>query len=398
LDPSPRGAPPAPDLSTASGLWAALGPLGQAADERWREIDELRRLPADLADGLIATRIFQAWVPAAYGGDQCPVTDVLDAIEEASYWNGSLGWCAMIGATTALLSAHLPPDWAATIYGDPASCTGGFAMPMGRARAVEGGLVVSGTWQWGSGSDHCTWIGGGTLLVDDNGTPTARADGLIAPFVFFARDEVELLDTWDSMGMRGSGSTDYRVDQVFVPEGRWGHMQPANPQVDAPLYRFPFMAALALGVSSVALGLARRAVDELVDLAGGKRPAQSSRTLAERPPIQADVALAEVGFRSARAFVREQVALAWAAAEAGDLSEQHRRDLRLAATSATMQSRQAVDRMYDAAGGSAVHRGGPLERVFRDVHVATQHAMVAPRTLEVLGRVALGLPADPTSF
>jgi alkylation response protein AidB-like acyl-CoA dehydrogenase len=391
-DPAPTAAPRAAELLDRLSL------VGRAADVRWREVDELRHLPGDLADQLIATGIFQAWVPAAYGGDQRAVIDVLDAIEEASYWNGSFGWCAMIGATTALLSAHLPADWAETIYGDPGSCTGGFALPVGRARPVEGGLVVSGTWPWGSGSDHCTWIGGGTLLVDTDGTPTPRADGLIAPFVFFARDEVELLDTWDVMGMRGTGSTDYRVDELFVPEGRWAEMQSAPPRVDAPLYRFPFMAALALGVSSVALGLARRAVDELVDLAGGKRPAQSSRTLAERPAIQSEVALAEVGFRSSRAFMREQVARAGDAAASGDLGEQHRRDLRLAATSATLCSRQAVDRMYDAAGGSSVHRGSPLERVFRDMHVATQHAMVAPRTLEALGRVALGLPTDPKSF
>jgi indole-3-acetate monooxygenase len=342
--------------------------------------------------------LFQAWVPAAYGGDERTVADVLGAIEEASYWDGSFGWCAMIGATTALLSAHLPPEWARQIYGDARACTGGFALPAGRARPVEGGLVVSGTWPWGSGTDHCTWIGGGVLLVDDAGAPAARADGLIAPFVFFERDQVELLDTWDVMGLRGTGSTDYRVDEVFVPEGRWAQPQQGRPQVDGPLYRFPFLAALALGVSAVALGLARRALDELVLLAGAKKPAQSSRTLAERSVVQADVARAEVAVRSARAFVDEQVAGAWAAAESGGLGDGDRRDLRLAATNATLQAKAAVDLMYDAAGGSAVYRTGPLERVFRDVHVATQHAMVAPRTLEVFGRVALGLPTDASTY
>ncbi|MGZ4759468.1 MAG: acyl-CoA dehydrogenase family protein, partial [Acidimicrobiales bacterium] len=210
--------------------------------------------------------------------------------------------------------------------------------------------------------------------------------------------EVELLDTWDVMGMRATGSTDYEVHDVVVPEGRWAEPQLGRPEIDAPLYRFPFMAALALGMSAVSIGLARRACDELVDLAGAKRPAQSSRTLAERAAVQADVARAEVAHRSARAFVREQVEEAWAAAEQGPLRQVDRRNLRLAATNATITSTRAVDLMYDAAGGSAVYRSGPLERVFRDAHVATQHAMVAPRTLEVLGRVALGLPTDPGSF
>ncbi len=369
------------------------------ADERWEEADRLRHLPADLAGDLIGTRVFQAWVPAAYGGDERPVQTLLDAIEEASYWDGSFGWCAMIGATTALLSAHLPADFALEIYGDPGSCTGGYALPVGQAVALDGGgLRASGRWPWGSGTDHCTWIGGGCRIVDTDGAPKRRDDGLAAPFVFFRRDEVELLDTWDSMGMRGSGSTDYAVTEVVVPEGRWAQPQATPPVVDGPLYRFPFMAALALGVCSVSLGLARRALDELVDLAGAKRPAQSSRTLAERPVVQADVATAEAAIRSARAFLHEQVAEAWAAATEGALCDEVRRGLRLAATNATAQATTAVDLAYTAAGGSAVYRTSPLERVFRDAHVATQHAMVAPRTLEALGRVTLGLPTDTGSF
>jgi indole-3-acetate monooxygenase len=379
-------------------LIAAITALGRTADERAAEGERLRHLPADLADELIATRIFQAWVPLRYGGDERGVLDVLDAIEEASYHDGSFGWCAMIGATTALLAAHLPPEWATSIYGDPASCTGGFAMPAGRAAPVEGGLQVTGRWQWGSGVHHCTWIGGGCLIVDTDGNRVIRDDGVTAPFVFFERDQVELLDTWDVMGMRASGSTDYQVTDVFVPEGRWAQPAAGDPYVDGPLYRFPFMAALALGVCSVSLGLARRAHDELIELAGGKRPAQSSRTLAERAVVQADVAMAEVAFRSARAFVREQVADAWDAATNDTFDDTTKRNLRLAATNATLQARRAVDLMYDAAGGTAVYRTNALERVFRDSHVATQHAMVAPRTLEVLGRVALGLPTDLSSF
>jgi len=393
-------APPStsPQSSTDSGLLGAVSAVGAVADQRWREGDELRRLPSDIAADLVATRMFQAWVPTVYGGDQLGIMAVLDAIEEASYHDGSLGWCAMIGATTSLLAAHLPTVWATEIYGGPAACTGGFALPAGRAQVVEGGLQVSGRWPWGSGTDHCTWIGGGTLLVDADGHRAPRADGLDAPFVFFRADEVELLDTWDVMGLRATGSTDYQVSGVFVPEGRWAQPQNGEPVVDGELYRFPFLAALALGVCSVSLGLARRAHDEFLALAGAKRPAQSQRTLAERPVVQAEVSEAEVAYRSARSFVREQAAEAFAAAESGPLSRGQRRDLRLAATNATLRSTAAVDLMYHAAGGSSVHRHAPFERVFRDAHVATQHAMVSSRTLEVLGRVALGLPTEPGAF
>jgi alkylation response protein AidB-like acyl-CoA dehydrogenase len=277
--------------------------------------------------------------------------------------------------------------------------TGGYAMPAGTARPVDGGLRVSGRWQWGSGTSHCTWIGGGCWVVDDVGARVPRGDGLVAPFVFMPAAEVHLLDTWRVAGLRGSGSTDYEVTDVLVPEGRWVQFLDATPVVDGPLYRFPFLGALALGVSSVAVGLAQRAQAELVELAAGKRPAQSSRLLAERPVVQAHVAQAEAAWRSARALVREVVGEAWASAAAeGVVGAEHRRRIRLAAANATWRSADAVDLMYHAAGGSAIHESSPLQRVFRDVHVATQHGMVAERMYEPLGRMALGLPTDPSQL
>lgn len=368
--------------------------VGTRAAARAAEIEAARRLPDDLAADLVATGLFRGWVPAAYGGDELDVMAVFDAIEELAYHDGSLGWSGMIGNTTSLMSARLPAEWAEKIYRDPATVTCGYAMPVGRARAVEGGLVVTGHWQWGSFSHHSTWIGGGCLVVDADGSPAPRADGLVAPFVFFSPDQVELLDTWRVAGLKGTGSTDYRVEEAFVPEGRWAQMFDA-PVVDGALYRFPLLGALALGVAAVALGLARRANDEFLELAGSKRPAQSNRTLAERPVVQAQVARAEAARRSARAFVADVVGEAWAAAAAGhDLTGEHRRSLRLAATHATEQAATAVDLMYTAGGGSSIHEASPLQRVFRDVHVATQHGMVSERMHETTGRMALGLPVD----
>ncbi|MEJ7585303.1 MAG: acyl-CoA dehydrogenase family protein, partial [Acidimicrobiales bacterium] len=162
-----------------------------------------------------------------------------------------------------------------------------------------------------------------------------------------------------------------------------------------PLYRFSFYGLLALGIASVALGLARRAIDELVTLAGHKRPQGSSRPLAERAPVQADVAAAEAIVRSSLAFVADTIGTSWDVLAGGDeLDDEHRRSLRLAATHATHEAARAVDLMYAAAGGAAVYDQSPIQRVFRDVHVATQHAMVAPRTFELTGRLLLGLSTD----
>lgn len=377
----------------------AVRAVGAEADRRAPEIEAQRRLPADLSAALAATGLFRAWVPARYGGGASDVITVLDAIEALSYHDGSTGWCGMIGATTSLTSGYLAPEWAERIYGDPAAVTGGYAMPVGHGRPVDGGLVVDGRWQWGSGADNCTWIGGGCWIVDGAGDRAPRADGLVAPFVFFERDQVELLDTWRVAGLKGSGSTDYEVRAAFVPEGRWVQLRGMPPVDDGPLYRFPFLGALALGVCSVALGLGRRAIDELVALAAHKRPAQSERSLAERPVVQAEVAKAEAAVRSARAFVREVVADAWAVALAGDeLTGEQKRRIRLAATDAAWRSAAAVDLAYHAGGGSSIHEASPLQRVFRDVHVATQHGMVAERTYEPTGRMALGLPTDTSQF
>jgi alkylation response protein AidB-like acyl-CoA dehydrogenase len=383
-----------PDAPTGP-LDEAVDALGLEADRRAGEIEALRRLPPDLSAGMVASGLGRAWAPARYGGLELTVQELLDAIERLAYHDGSTAWCGMIAATTSILGGYLPERWAAEIYGRPDVISGGHAAPLGRARAAEGGLVVTGEWQWGSGTFQCTHIGGGTLVVDADGAPTARPDGLRAPFVLFEREQVELLDTWYSMGLRGSGSTDYVVREAFVPEGRWVEIVGQEATVDAPLYRFPFFAALALGVCSVSLGLARRAVDELATLATDKRYAMSTRPMAARAPVQADVARAEAAFRSARALLRETVADAWSAATAGHtLGPEQRRLLRLAATNTTVQSAAVAELTFRTAGGAAVYESSPLQRVLRDVNVASQHAMVAPRTFELVGRLALGQSTD----
>ena len=382
-------------VGRVSSLIARVEAFGPAADARAPEIEQLRRLPDEVAAGLVETGLPKALVPAQYGGGECHPQEVIDAIEALAYHDGSTAWCGMIAASTGLCAAFLAPEWAARIYGDPAAVTGGFAMPVGAAVPVDGGLVVTGRWQWGSGTHHCTWIGGGCWVTGADGKPAPRPDGLLAPFALFERTDVEIHDTWRVAGLRGTGSNDYEVRELFVPEGRWADFAGGRPQTDGPVYRLPFLGVLALGISAVALGLARRAQDELVRGAGVQRPAGSSRSLAERPVVQAAVARAEAGWRSAAALVREVVEAAWADAACGnDVADEQRRRLRLAATNATWQAAAAVDLMYHAAGGSSIHEACPLQRVFRDVHVATQHGMVADRTLEPLGRMALGLPTD----
>lgn len=215
--------------------------------------------------------------------------------------------------------------------------------------------------------------------------------------MFFAREDVRIHDTWFASGLRGSGSHDFEVADAFVPEGR-SVVLGGRPRETGPLYQFPTLALLALGVCGVGLGIARRALDEFVALAGGKVPTGSARTLANRPVVQRQVGEAEAALRSARAFVFESIASAWAiACEGRPLPAEPRVELRLAAANAAWRAAQAVDWVYHAGGGTAVYTSSPLQRCFRDVHVATQHIMVAQPIFEVVGRSMLGLPVDKGS-
>jgi alkylation response protein AidB-like acyl-CoA dehydrogenase len=188
------------------------------------------------------------------------------------------------------------------------------------------------------------------------------------------------------------------MNDLFVPEARAVGIGVDGP-LPRPLYAFPQFGLLAMGIAAVALGLARAAIDALVAIAGGKTPQGSARPLAARASAQTDVSRAEAMLRSARAFYYEAIEHAWENACAhGRIEVEHRRDVRLATTHATRASAQAVDLMYDLGGGTSVYRSSPLQRIFRDVHVATQHMMVSPGTLELTGRLLLGLETDTSQL
>ena len=205
-------------------------------------------------------------------------------------------------------------------------------------------------------------------------------------------DSVEVIDTWSVSGLRGTGSHDMTVDEEFVPEARGVSLFTDRPREEGALYSFPLFGLLAVGIASVALGIARGAIDDLIALAGAKTPAASLKTLAKRPALQAEVARAEATLRAARALMIAEAQGAWAAAQAGEpISDQHRTGLRLAATHASGAAAEVVTAMYHAGGGSSIYDSSPLQRRLRDVHVATQHMMVAPMTLELTGRLLLGL-------
>ena len=380
-------------------LLAAARGLGPSIGARSAEIEAGGTLPMDLVDEIRPTGAFRLYVPDDLGGPQVTATESMEVFEEFAYHDGSVGWCVAIAATTSLMASYLPDPHAEALFGDPGAIGGGFVMPRGQAVPTDGGLRVSGRWQWGSGTKHCTTIGGGCRVVGPDGQPAPRHDGLAVPFVFMDPDDITFIETWDVTGLAGTGSVDFEAREAFVPEGRWVQIGAGGPVRDNAWSRFSFYGLLACGVASAAVGIARRSIHELAELAGTKKPQGSARTLAERAATQSALAKAEARLAGMWSLMLDAVDDTWQSARAGQPSTvDQKRRIRLAATHATQTAAHVAASMFHTAGGAAVYRSSPIQRCFRDTAVAATHAMVAPRTLETAGRLRLGLPTDTTTL
>jgi indole-3-acetate monooxygenase len=377
---------PAPTGSDLDGLADRAAAL---ARELAPVTERQRALAEPLLEELRRSGLLRACAPAELGAHQASPGLTLGCAERIARGDASAGWCVSIAATSSLLSAYLPAEGAAEVFGDPRAVAAGVWAPRGRAVEVEGGVRVSGRWAFCSGIMHSDWLFAGCVLDDGQaggGAPVLRVAGL-------PTGELEILDTWHTSGLRGTGSHDAVADDLFVPERRLLSLMDGAPRIDAPLYRFPAFGFFALSIAAAALGNARGAIDELISLAGGKTSLGSTRVLADRPATQAAVGAAEAQLRAARAFYYESIEQAWAAAKQPDaVPVALRLGLRLAATHAVRTAADVARSMYDLGGGTAIYEDSPLQRRFRDAHTATAHFQVNPATWELAGRLLLDLP------
>lgn len=366
--------------------------LSDEVSARAGEFETQRRIPRDLSDKFARAGFYHALVPREYGGLETHPCDFVDLVKTVARADGSAGWQVMIGATTGLLSASLPDEFAREIYGDaPGILTVGVTAPLGRADRVEGGYRVAGRWPFASGCLNADWICGGAFLFENG----ERVEGNEIHLMLFEKSQVEVEDTWHVSGLKGTGSHHIAVSEQFVPAGR-SVVLGSRPRIARPLYQFPILGLLALGVSAVSVGIGYRARDAFLALASDKRPTGSSRTVAERALVQSGLAKATAALRSAETLVDSTIGSAWeVAAAGGPLPVEMKADLRLAAANATHAAVAAVDSLFRAGGGTAIYESSPLQQCLRDVHVTTQHIMVADPVFEVVGRVQLGL--DPRS-
>ena len=363
------------------------------------EIETGRRLPAPAVDALVRAGVFKLLVPTAFGGSQAHPSTMLAVIEAIARGDGSAGWCTMVGATSGLMSVYLDEAVAREVYGPTDATTCGVFAPMGRATptAGRGGYRVSGRWPFASGCEHSAWRMGGAMVMGEtgpellpNGSPDVRS-------VLFRADETKVIDTWDTSGLRGTGSHDLEVTDVVVPTARTFSLLSGKPKHAG--YTLPFFGVLAAGVGAVGLGIARAAIDTFVTMAQTKTPPGSKRTLAHRELVQLDVAKAEARLRSARAFLFEAMDEAMVATAGGTdtpTALTARARLRIAASHAAEESAAVTALAYEAGGGSAIYAKSPLQRQFRDAHVVTHHLMVSKTATTLAGRVLLGVESDTT--
>lgn len=350
-----------------------------------------RRLPDDVVELLRDTGVFGMAVPEAWGGPELDPLTQLDVVETISHADAAAGWCCMIGADTGYYGAFLDDAVGRATFGDTSLITAGMTGP-GNAKAVRDGdgWRVTGRWSFGSGSTHADRIVGGAFLHEPDGSMVAT-DDVIPEFRTFVLpvDQVELHDTWFTTGLEGSGSGDYSVDGVHVPDELCFH--PLRPtKRDENLYRLPWWFIVKL--AGVPLGIGRRAIDEVQGIAETKLVMPDFVMLRDRPMTHVEIAKAEAAVASAKAYVIDAIGSVWETTAAGDdPSPRQRASLRLAMTNCGVAAHDAVKRCYDLAGTTAINAACPLDGLLRDIVTVQQHLVMNQRTYEAIGRVLTGV-------
>ena len=367
-----------------------LGPLvEQYRDEGERE----RRLPQPLFAAMRDAGLFSLWVPSNLGGAEVDVETSMRVVEELSRLDGAVGWNVMIAGNTSILWANLAPEVTADMLAEHPGHVIAGTVTSGRGTAcpVPGGFRVTGRWPFASGCHQADWLVCVCHIVED-GQPRAAPDGTPQPYTFvLPAADCEILDTWHTVGMRGTGSHDFQVRDLFVPEGRYFIARGGRSYQPGPLYNTTFYHLWAPNIAAVALGIARAAIDVFLDLATTKKPSRSTVVLAQRESVQEKVGQAEALLRTGRAFLYETIRETWPLLVSGQPIPERLTALnRLAASTAVDYCNSAVDLVFTMSGTTSVY-AGRLERCFRDVHVVQQHGVVNPNGVIMAGRQFLGL-------
>jgi alkylation response protein AidB-like acyl-CoA dehydrogenase len=353
--------------------------------DRSSEIETARRLPVDLLDELVAAGCFRILLPRTHGGVGATLVEALEMYEVLATADASTGWTVMIGSTGWCDLAGLPRPTFDELFAPSADViVAGVFAPSGSITEIDGAYELTGRWAFASGCEHATYFFANAIEGFADGHPLMRASVLDV-------NEVTIEDTWDPIGLRGTGSHHVSVTGAMVPPERTFVPLEDVPCVDVPIVRIPTPAVFALGIAAVAIGTAQGALDDVVELAQEKLPLLAPTTLATHEQFQDGLARADARLGAGRSLLVGVARQLWASAETGaSPSLEDRARARAAAAWATDAALDVTEFAYRAAGGGAVSRGSSLQRRLRDVHAITQHFLVRPDTFVAAGAILAG--------
>jgi alkylation response protein AidB-like acyl-CoA dehydrogenase len=369
----------------ASRLLGRLDTLAARFAPHFTEAEQLARLPAAICDPLLQEGFFRLWIPLANDGLELPLIEALRIYEAAAAIDGSLGWAVMIGAGGGLFAAWLPPQGARELFGPPPALVAGSGSPSGFAERVPGGYRVRGEWRFASGA-HYASVFTAACVVTEGGTPVHTAAGVpLVRAMSIAPADVRILQTWDPVGMRGTGSHDFAVDAAFVPEHHSFSVLTDAARESGPLYRLPFNVLTELPVSAVGLGIARHALAEF------------AQTRSAHSGAGAGAAAVNMRFAQAQAALEQASAVVWALAQEAwqTVAQGAKPDAvqlaRITASCGVAQEnlRRAIGELASVAGMRAIDRRSGFSRAWRDLQTLGAHGSLAPQRLIAAGGVLL---------
>jgi alkylation response protein AidB-like acyl-CoA dehydrogenase len=353
------------------------------------EIEQSQRIPEPLLTEIHAARLARMLLPRSVGGDEVEPWVYLHTIEEVARHDGSVAWNLFVANSAALIAPFIPLATAEAIWADPRAIVAWGPPNHHTATAVPGGYRVSGAWNFASGCRQATWMGAhcpvkepdGSLRLNRLGRPAIRT-------LLFPAHERTPIHNWTTLGMRGTASEGYALDDLFVPEAHSGTREDPTLRRDrGPLYAFTMQGLYAVGVAGVALGIARAMLDAFIALALEKTPRGLGR-LADNAVVQSDVARREADLGAARAFLTEILQDVYANADdIAPIDVPARARVRLGCSHAIHSAVAVADYVYKAAGTSAIFLGTPYERRFRDIHTLSQQTQSREAHFEAVGRV-----------
>ncbi|MGE0699623.1 MAG: acyl-CoA dehydrogenase family protein [Hyphomicrobiaceae bacterium] len=370
----------------------------KAAGDR---IEAGRELPADVRAALVEAGMFRLLLPRSIGGHEIDLPSFAEIAQIVANADASTAWCVGQGGGCAMSASFLEPAVARRLFGGDGAVLAWGAGVQGTAVEVPGGYRVSGTWSFASGSRHATLLGAHCKVVGSDGKPRTRSDGRPADrTALLARSKARIDDVWQVVGLKGTGSDNYSVEDLFVPAEETIDRE-ALDTVKEPgtLYKLPTIMICASAFGGVMLGISRGMIDDLRALAGSKTARGASSSMRDSEMVQAEIGRLEARWRALRSYHFGTFGEIWDALESGaPLSEQQRIDARLACTHTVSEGCQIAVDAYRAAGASAIFEASPFERRLRDALSASQQVQGRPSHYATIGRHLLGLPLDTTIF